>query len=322
MNAAPPHRPSPAPPPRLPLPVAAAPSCCAGLSQTALHGWRDRFPLRSSPFYVMAASSGATPRELQATCERLQRSGALQPIRAHWGPALRRVRWRLGFRVTATSGDTLAAELLALPGCLRLERGADQNGADMLWTELEALDAARLQGQLARLSQAPDHRLQLQAVEDTQPGPYEDEPLAALVERGLPLCAGPYERCAQMLGRSERQVLAALRSWQRSGQLAHLSLAPTPTRSASRGVLALWQGVSPSAAVQHALQQHQGLRLLWAEPEPHWPWRFGLVLEAAQMLAEQQLTALLAQAGLEPPPDLRVALRIERPREAALLFDV
>ncbi|WP_374436589.1 hypothetical protein [Inhella sp.] len=332
MNPVPPHQPPLAPPPPRPSPPAAAPpSCCAGLFQTVLHGWQDRFPLRSSPFYVMAASSGATPRELLATCERLQRSGALQPIRAHWGPALRRERWRLGFhaapRATRPQAEppekSLAEELLALPGCMRLEHGTDQNGHAQLWVELEALDELRLQHQLDRLSLAPQYRLRLQTVQDTRPGPYDDEALASLVERGLPLSAGPYERCAQLLGRSERQVLAALRNWQRDGQLAHLSLAPTPTRSTRVGVLALWSTAIPGSACLHALQLHQGLqRLLPAEPTPQWPWRFGLVLEAAQTLADHQLNALLAQAGLCEPPDLRVSLRIERPREGALLFGI
>ncbi|MBB5204990.1 hypothetical protein HNQ51_002309 [Inhella inkyongensis] len=303
------------------LAVAAPPSCCAGLLQTVLHGWRDRFPLHSSPFYVMSTRSGATPRELLAVCERLQRNGSLQPIRAQWGPHLRRARWRLGFAGAAARAPGLLAALAALPGCLRIEHGS----ADApIWAELEALDEAGLRRQLAALPEPPTHQLLWQETPGAaSDGPHADLALAALVERGLPLCAGPYERAAQQLGRSERQLLSTLRAWQRDGELAAMTLAPTATRSSGFGMLALWQSFTPSLEACATLRAQPGLqRLLISEAPPAWPWRFGLVLEAAEALASQQLGSLLMQAGITAAPELRMALRIERPRDAALLFAV
>lgn len=317
----------PPPPPRpLPPPVP-APSCCAGLMQTVLHGWQDRFPLHSSPFYRMSASSGATPKELLGACEPLQASGALQPIRARWGDALPRMRWRLGFRLEWPAPDW-AARLADLPGCLRIERPAAATPQAWLWAEIEALDATALQRQLDTLPQPPSVCLRVTswsaaAAVAAAGDPREDPALAMRVERGLPLGAGPYGRCARELGRTERQVLASLRAWQREGALQGFTLAPALSRTPRAGLMALWHTLRPSAQGVATLRGQHGVeRLLNAEPRAEWPWRFGLVLQAAPGFAAAHLDALLAQIGIRQTPDLLAGLHIEQPRDAALLFGV
>ena len=60
----------------MPATASSSPSCCAGLRQSLLQGWRQGVPLHPSPFRQMAARAGATPHELLRTCAALQREGA------------------------------------------------------------------------------------------------------------------------------------------------------------------------------------------------------------------------------------------------------
>lgn len=301
------------------MPVtASSPSCCAGLRQALLQGWRQGVPLHPSPFRQMAAQIGATPRELLSTCARLQRSGALQPIRARWGEALPRERWRLVFAVATAP---LVAQLRAMPGCLRLEHADATAALPRLWAEIEAIDEASLQTQLQGLSQATLALLRLRHAQPPDDGPCADPELAACLERGLALCANPFAACATRLARSERQLLASLHAWQRNGQLAGLVLAPPPPREPLSGVIALWQHEAPADAQLTRLHALPGVdRLVLAAPGERWPWRLSLVMRAAAPLALQQLQERLAAAGIERLPDACASLKIEQPRDAALLF--
>lgn len=298
-----------------------SPSCCVGLRQTLLSGWRQGFPLHPSPFRQMAAQSGATPHELLVTCGQLQRSGALQGIRPRWGQALQRERWRLAFQ-PGLQLDALARAVAALPGCLRVERAQPDGDLPTLWAEIEALDEAALQRQLARLPLPPAARLRLAHPSQPGGGPCDDPQLSACVERGLPLCANPFAKCAAQLGRTERQLLASLHAWQRAGHLDSLVLAPPPL-GPQTGMLAVWRQLPrpPSAALLGGLRAQPGVeRVHTATPSAAWPWALSLVLLAPPPLAPQRLRECLAGAGLATPPDAATRLLIEQPRDPALLF--
>jgi len=289
------------------------PSCCAGLRPTLLHGWQQAFPLHPSPFRQMAAQSGASPAELLHICTQMQQNGTLQPIRARWGEALGRERWRLYFEPDA-SGAELARGLAALPGCLRVER--TQDAPVRLWAELEAVDTAALQRQLGQLPRQPTARLELAATAASTGGPHAEPQLAACLEKGLTLCSNPFARCARQLGCSERHLLASLHGWQRAGQLDSLVLVPPPPRGAQPGVIAQWRELAPQPTLLDALRQLPGLdRLVIAPPCAAWPWRFGLVLRGAP-----QFTLPRLREHLPTPPDVCVPVLIEQPRDAALLF--
>jgi hypothetical protein len=303
-------------------PSSASPaSCCAGLRQTLLQGWQQNFPLHSSPFRLMAARSGATPRELLSLCVSLQRSGALQPVRARWGPALRRRRWRLGF--THGSGEQqLIAALAALPGCFRIERGEPGAvKAPTTWAELETLDDAALRRQLERLPQRATACLRL---DDAEGGilACEDPQMAACIEQGLQLCAKPFAECARRLGCSEHRLLASLQAWRRSGQLECLTLKPPPTPVPLAGQLALWRDLSPSPAQLERLRGCHGVeRVIEGPGTDDWPWRLVVVRRAAPVPGTETLRDLCAEAGLDAAPDVSTPLRISQPRDQALLFD-
>lgn len=293
-------------------------SCCASLRQTLLQGWQQSFPLHSSPFRQMAASSGATPRELLALCQDLHRRGALQPVLPTWGEGLSRERWRLAFS-PGRDDAALASAVAALPGCFHLERAtAPQPGLPALWAELDVLDATALAAQLARLPEPPCASLALHAA---TPGAAacDDIDTAIALERGLPLCSRPYADCARRLGCSESRLLARLQTWRRSGLLAGLSLKPPPSRVPQPGLLALWHEAATPQSLQR-LQDHPGVeRIHTAHGTPAWPWRLSLVLHAAPQLALDQLRETAAHAGLRAP-DASLRLQIEQPRDQALLF--
>ncbi|MFG6488349.1 hypothetical protein ACG04R_16800 [Roseateles sp. BYS78W] len=295
---------------------AAPPSCCAGLRQTLIQGWQQDFPLHPSPFRQMAARSGATPRELLSTCRELNRSGALQPIRVRWGATLRRARWRLAF--DAPPG--LAAALAALPGCYRIERA--ETGADVptVWAEIEALDEAALRRQLARLPVSPRARLRLPSTDAALS--CDDVRLAACMEQGLQLCSKPFAECAKRLGCSEHRVLSSLSAWRRSGQLDCLVLKPPPTPVPQLGMLALWRRIEPSADLLARLREQRGIdRVVEGPGSEEWPWRLSVVLRATPQLGHQPWRERLAEAGLAAAPDSCVPLRIEQPRDQAMLFN-
>ena len=275
-------------------------SCCASLRQALLQGWQQSFPLHSSPFRQMAASSGATPRELLALCQDLHRKGALQRVLPTWGEHLARTRWRLAFAPTGDDSPLVRA-LSALPGCLHIERStAPVPGLPSVWAELEAVDAASLDGQLHRLPQPPVARLALRP-----PAPdataCDDVDTARELEAGLQLCSRPYAECARRLGCSESKLLARLLTWRRSGVLAGLSLKPPPSRVPQPGLLALWSAPPPAAALPR-LQDHPGVEhVVTAAGDAAWPWRLSLLLHAAPQLALDQLRETLAHVGLRTP---------------------
>ncbi|MFG6456225.1 hypothetical protein [Roseateles sp. BYS96W] len=297
---------------------AAPPSCCAGLRQTLIQGWQQDFPLHPSPFRQMAARSGATPRELLTTCRDLSRSGALQPIRPRWGAALRRARWRIAF----DAPDSLATALAALPGCFRIELADAPAGAPTLWAEIEALDEAMLQRQLARLPLAPCAWLRLPSPGATLD--CDDLHLAASMEKGLAVCSKPFAECARQLGRSEHRVLASLNAWRRNGQLECLVLKPPLAPVSQPGMLALWQRIDPPAHVLARLLDQPGIdRVITAgeDATESWPWRLSIVLRTPQLGAPSWRERLV-QAGVSAAPDHCLPLRIKLPRDQPLLFNM
>jgi DNA-binding Lrp family transcriptional regulator len=284
-----------------------------------IQGWQQDFPLHPSPFRQMAARSGATPRELLSTCRELQLSGALQPIRVRWGATLERKRWRLAFDVPATATRFTAA-LAALPGCFRVERAEAGAGVPTVWAEIEALDEAALRRQLARLPLAPVARLRLPS-----PGASlscDDTRLAACVEQGLQVSSKPFAECAKRLGCSEHHVLSSLTAWRRTGQLEGLVLKPPPTPVPQLGLLALWRRIEPSADVLARLREQRGVdRVIEGPGSEDWPWQLSIVLRTTPQLGAAPWCERLAEAGLAAPPDLSVPLRIEQPRDQAMLFN-
>lgn len=248
------------------------PSRCAGLRPTLTQAWRHGLPLTPAPFQQMAQRSGSTPLELLRACEQLMQHGALQPLHARWGPRLGTQLWRVFF---AAASDALEAALAALPGCLRTERAVD--GPAWLWAELEVLDEASLDTQLARVPGTTQARL---LVQQSTPaagdgGPRSDPALAALLEHGLRLSTHPYAHCAKQLGRSERSVLARLMHWHQREELDGLVLTPPPARQRRPGWIVLCETPVPVDATP--LVGADLVRPCLTPSRTAWPWALTLV---------------------------------------------
>ncbi|MFG6428944.1 hypothetical protein [Roseateles sp. LYH14W] len=139
---------------------------------------------------------------------------------------------------------------------------------------------------------------------------------------GLPLCSRPYAACARPPGCSEQRVLTHLNAWRRSGQLEGLTLKPPPTPVPRPGLLALWRQVALPAALPARLLALPGMdRVVPGPGSPAWPWRLSVVMCTAPLRDAAPWRERLAEAGLAAPPDACLPLRIEQPRDQALLFD-
>ena len=310
-------------------------SVCAGLGQALQQGWRQGFPLQASPFQELARQTGASLRELLAQCQQLQRQGALQGPSGRWGARLSAWRWRCS--VILPPGPDLEAQamhgLSGLPGCAWVEQLGPSAKGPSLWFELQSRSAAGLRQQTAWLDawSAGVPGVHWQALALPEPdgpncqcadhaGPCTDPQLARRVEAGLPLCAHPFQAVASELGRSEREVLTALRRWQQAGDLQGLGLAPPHRVQCQAMATALLPGVFTAEQLQ-ALRRHAGV--VDAQPLPDGGAGEALLwlsLAAPRELAVAQLDHVLAAEGLAQRPTRRwLGLRCT-PRAQALVF--
>lgn len=232
-------------------------SACAGLRQTLLRLASERFPIEHSPFQPLARRLGGSLREVLTHCQALVAEGATPGLQVRWGPMLQRCTRRLavGSAAWPLQPRDAASWCLLLPGLVSwhvVESASAPAGGGLLqgtvagWLDLVALEPEELERQ-AKLLQAATPGVTWLA-DAGQPavagaaaspgaapagcacrrdgGPCVDRELARLCEFGLPAVAHPYRALAQQLGRSEREVLSALRRWRESGRLAALGLAP------------------------------------------------------------------------------------------------
>jgi hypothetical protein len=223
------------------------PAACAGLRRSLLIEAGEQFPIEASPFQPLVQRLGGSLRELLAHCHTLVAEGATLGLRVRWDEALHRCGVRLVLRGQAwpLEGDAALALTTLVPSltvCYRVESimtvgeplGAAARPSG--WLDVWAVDPGRLQAQVGRLREATPG-LAWSAVPLTGApapcrcaqglgGPCADPALARLCEQGIPVVAHPYRVLAQRLGRTEREVVLALRRWRRGGQLAALGLVP------------------------------------------------------------------------------------------------
>lgn len=117
-------------------------------------------------------------------------------------------------------------------------------------------------------------------------------------------------------------TMYSLSSWRRRGQLEGLVLRPPPTKVPQLGILALWRRIEPSTELLAKLRVQRGIdRVIEGPGSDEWPWRLTVVLRATPQLGAEPWRDRLATAGLTAAPDSSVPLRIEEPRDQALLFN-
>lgn len=243
---------------------ARAPACCGGLRQALLHDWEHGFPLHESPFQLVARQLGAGLREVLNHCHALQEEGALEAIRLSWGAPLYAVRWRVTQRLPTPAAAARPLDALrALGGVSEafvaetLPSRTVAEAPSWLWFDLFAhrVGQAKAQHDAFRAAAGPAEASTISS-EAFAPAadpcacaepprcaepecPCEDVALAARCEQPLPLVTHPYRQMAHELERSERELIAKLRRWQRSGYLASAGLARPLETTASTALMAL-----------------------------------------------------------------------------------
>lgn len=255
-------------------PTAPAPARCAGLRHALLHDWSQGFPVDPSPFQAVARRVGGSLREVLGHCHALQDEGALETIRVHWSESLQRVRWRCSLPPDLRFDEGVAASLATLPGVVGWDIAEDAAAAGRAGHPPVCFDivarhagAARAQvawfetrhGLLERCEAAPAPVAASPCDCAQRGGPCSDPDLAGRCESGMPVVAHPYRALSTALERRERDVIATLRHWQRSGRVRAVGLDLPDTAAETLLVAAVVEGPALDAAQREALQARPGI---------------------------------------------------------------
>lgn len=212
----------------------------AELRFSLLNDWQHDFPLVERPFAAIGTSCGADAATVIDTYRTLLADGAISRIGGVWGAGAAGAALLCAFAVPAARLDAVAAIVSAHPGVNHnYEREHDYN----LWFVVTDHDAgavgvavdtieSRTGCRALRLRMERAYRIDLGfdlrgtvsarsrvAVPDARRVDWADEPLAALVEDGLPLVERPYEAWGAALGVPGAQSQAVLARWLREGTL-------------------------------------------------------------------------------------------------------
>jgi DNA-binding Lrp family transcriptional regulator len=290
-----------------------------------LNPWQHHFPLVAEPYADLARATGESVSWVLAQLEQAQRSGALSRIGGVFAAQAGGAALLAAMCVSADRLESVAAQ--AHPGVNHnYEREADYN----LWFVMTARCPASLEAALQRIERetglavlrlrmikpyridlgfdmtcAPQGRLARMAkASHASPSPIEvaDQPLAALVEEGLPLVERPFQVWANALGRSESSVLSTLSTWLSQGSLRRFG---TVVRHHEMGFGANAMTVFdvPDAVVDvhgERLAQCPGVTLAYRrERAPEWPFNlYCMVHGRARDEVLQLIDALTTTCGL------------------------
>ena len=210
------------------------------LDLALLNDWQRAFPLQARPFAELGTRLGIAEHEVQARYRALQAQGALSRIGGVFGAGAGGAALLCAFAAPVERLEAVAAIVSAHPG---VNHNYEREHAWNLWFVITGADAAavgaavdgleaacglralRLRMQRAyRIDLGFDLRqplaargpVQRAAAEAVQP---HQRPLAACVERGLPLLQRPFAAWADACACSEAEVLGTLQRWLAQGTL-------------------------------------------------------------------------------------------------------
>ncbi len=208
-----------------------------------LNPWQRGFPLVPQPYALLAKSIGCQAGELLARLAALQQQGALSRIGGVFAAQTGGAALLAAMVVPPERLDEVAALVSAHPG---VNHNYEREDRYSLWFVMTACDEAELERSMAALERATG----LPALRLTMVRPYRidlgfdlrqrtagapvseaprrrpepvaaaDQPLAALVEAGLPLVERPYAAWAAELGCDEAEVIACLQRWLQAGTIS------------------------------------------------------------------------------------------------------
>ena len=216
------------------------------IAMRVLNPWQHHFPLVARPFAELAGAAGESMDWVLSQLKQAQREGALSRIGGVFAPEAGGAALLAAMCVPPERLATVAAQVSAHPGVNHnYEREADYNlwfvmTADGQRSLEAALQAIEQETGLAvlRLRMLKSYRIDLgfdmtqplalrsARASHTAPSPIRDkeQPLAALVEEGLPLVERPFRVWAQTLGWSEFAVLQTLTDWLAQGTLRRFGM--------------------------------------------------------------------------------------------------
>lgn len=131
--------------------------------------------------------------------------------------------------------------------------------------------------------------------------------LRRLLEAGLPLAARPYQRLAEQIGCSERQVLEQVERWQEAGLFRRVGLVLKHRALGFRANAMLVMDIPDELvdAIGRRLGQAAGVNLCYQRPRrlPQWPYNLFCMVHGRER--EQVcglIERLLAEHGLSDVP--------------------
>jgi DNA-binding Lrp family transcriptional regulator len=212
----------------------------ADLRFSLLNDWQYDFPLVERPFAAIGASCAGDAGTVIETYRTLLAEGAISRIGGVWGAGAAGAALLCAFAVPTARLDAVAAIVSAEPGVNHnYEREHDHNlwfvvtgrDTDAVGVAVDALES-RTGCRALRLRMERAYRIDLGfdlrgtvsarsrvAVPAATRVASADEPLAALVEEGLPMVDRPYEALGETLGVAGAHVQTALARWLREGTL-------------------------------------------------------------------------------------------------------
>ena len=224
--------------------AAAAPTLPA-LELALLNPWQRGFPLVRDPFQQIADQAGMDVDAVLAGYTQLQASGALSRIGGVFAGHAGGAALLAAMAVPPARLAQVAAQVSAHPG---VNHNYEREHHYNLWFVMTGQDNAAVRAAMQSLENAtglPALQLRMERAyridlgfdmrQRTAPVPMaaapvrsaapitaSDRPLAALLEAGVPLEPHPFDRWAEVLGRTPQDVLHTLQQWLDSGALRRL----------------------------------------------------------------------------------------------------
>ena len=215
------------------------------LELALLNPWQRGFPLLRAPFQHIADQAGMAVEAVLAGYAQLQASGALSRIGGVFAGHAGGAALLAAMAVPPERLHAVAAQVSAHPG---VNHNYEREHHYNLWFVMTGQDDAAVRAAMQSLADATGlpalqlrmaraYRIDLgfdlrqrtaptamaaAPVRNALPIAAADRPLAALLEAGVPLEAQPFDRWAEMLGRTPDDVLHTLQQWLDSGTLRRL----------------------------------------------------------------------------------------------------
>lgn len=295
-----------------------------------LNDWQRGFPLVRAPFAAIALTAGVSESDVLETYRDALRGGALSRIGGVFDSRAGGAAMLAAMAVPAERLHEVAAIVSAQPG---VNHNYEREHAINLWFVMTGRDRAAVATALAAIEQAsalPVLRLPMKQVfridlgfdlrgtiadtadrpRRTTPQPARlmpaDEPLAAVVEAGLPLQPLPFDAWALATGRSPGGVLQTLHRWLATGVLRRFG---TVVRHHEFGFAANAMAVFDVAddqvqPVGRALASEPALTLIYQrERAAGWPYNLYCMMHGRdRALVTDGLAGVMARTGLHAVP--------------------